>query len=91
MSEMKVLNPVDKVLGEVSATPMATRPSSLEGETIGLAWNGKANGDVALKKAGEVLQNMVPSAKIKFYGGALPTPPFIMDNAIEEVPLCCRR
>lgn len=85
MYEMKVLNPVAKVLGEVNATPLAPRPSSLEGKTIGLVWNGKANGDVALKRAGEILQNMVPSATIKFYSGALPTPTFIMNNAIEEI------
>ena len=85
MYEMKVLNPVAKVLGEVNATPLAPRPSSLEGKTIGPVWNGKANGDVALKRAGEILQNMVPSATIKFYSGALPTPTFIMDNAIEEI------
>ena len=85
MYEMKVLNPVAKVLGDVNATPLAPRPSSLEGKTIGLVWNGKANGDVALKRAGEILQNMVPSATFKFYSGALPTPTFIMDQAKEEI------
>ena len=50
MYQLDVMNPVAPVLGEVHATPPAPRPSSLEGKTIGLVWNGKANGDVALKR-----------------------------------------
>ena len=65
MYQLEVLNPVAPVLGEVEATPLAPRPSSLEGKTIGLIWNGKANGDVALRRAGEVLQQRIPGVKLK--------------------------
>lgn len=85
MYRLDVMNPVAPVLGEVDATPMAPRPSSLEGKTIGLVWNGKANGDVALKRAGELIQKQIPSVKLKFYSGALPTPAFILDQAKQEV------
>ena len=85
MQKIKVLNPVAPVLGDVDASPMATRPASLDGKTIGLVWNGKANGDVALKRAGELIQNSVPGVKLKFYSGALPTPKFIMEQAKGEV------
>ena len=85
MYKLDVMNPVAPVLGEVEATPLAPRPSSLEGKTIGLVWNGKANGDVALRRAGELLEQQIPSVTVKFYSGALPTPTFIMDKAKEEV------
>ncbi len=85
MYRMDVVNPVAPVLGEVNATPMAPRPSSLEGKTIGLVWNGKANGDIALRRAEELIQQLVPGVKFKFYSGALPTPKFIMDQAKQEV------
>lgn len=85
MYQLEVLNPVAPVLGEVEATPLAPRPSSLEGKTIGLVWNGKANGDVALRRAGEILEQKIPGVTVKFYSGALPTPEFIMDKAKQEV------
>ena len=56
MYRLEVMNPVAPVLGDVEATPPAPRPDSLEGKTIGLVWNGKANGDVALKRAGELIR-----------------------------------
>lgn len=85
MYRLDVMNPVAPVLGEVNATPLAVRPGSLEGKTIGLVWNGKANGDVALRRAGELLQQRIPGITLKFYSGALPTPAFIMDQAKAEV------
>ena len=85
MYQLEVLNPVAPVLGEVNASPMAPRPESLEGKTIGLVWNGKANGDVALKRAGEMIQSKVPGVEVKFYSGALPTPAPVLDRAKEEV------
>ena len=85
MYKLDVMNPVALVLGEVDATPMAPRPSSLEGKSIGLVWNGKANGDVGLRRAGELIQKQIPSVTLKFYSGALPTPTFIMEQAKREV------
>ena len=81
MYRLAVHNPVAPVLGDLEATPMAPRPDSLEGKTIGLVWNGKANGDVALRRAGELIQSRVPDVKLRFYSGALPTPGFILEQA----------
>ena len=85
MYKLNVMNPVAPVLGEVNATPGAPRPASLEGKKIGLVWNGKANGDIALRRAGELIKQRVPSVELSFYSGALPTPTFIMDQAKSEV------
>ena len=85
MYTLEVMNPVAPVLGEVSSTPMASRLESLEGKTIGLIWNGKANGDVALRRAGELIQSRFQGVTVKLYSGALPTPAFIMDQAKSEI------
>lgn len=85
MYTLEVLNPVAPVLGEVNATPMASRPSKLNGKTVGLIWNGKANGDVALRRIGDAIQSRVPDVAIKFYSGALPTPAPILERAKQEV------
>ena len=55
MYELEVVNPVSPQRGEVSAFPYAPRPSSLKDKVIGLMWNGKAHGDDALKRAGELI------------------------------------
>ena len=85
MYRLDVMNPVAPVLGDVDATSMAPRPTTLEGKTVGLVWNGKAKGDVALKRVGELIQNQVPGVKLKFYSGALPTPKSLLDKAKQEV------
>ncbi len=85
MYRLEVMNPVAPVLGDVEATPPAPRPDSLEGKTIGLVWNGKANGDVALKRAGELIRRRVPDVSLKFYSGALPTPKPVMGRVKSEV------
>ena len=85
MYTLEVMNPVAPVLGEVEATPLAPRPPSLDGKTIGLMWNGKANGDVALRRAGEAIQGRIPGVTVKLYSGALPTPGPIMERAKAEI------
>ena len=74
MYELEIVNPVSPQQGEVSAFAYALRPSNLEGKVIGLMWNGKAHGDDALKRAGELIKERVPSVDVRFYSGALPFP-----------------
>jgi ABC-type Fe3+-hydroxamate transport system substrate-binding protein len=51
----------------VGLTP-APRPTSLEGKTVGLAWNGKPGGDVALESIAELLSQSDPSVRfIKYW------------------------
>ena len=82
---LEVLNPVALIKGELEAAPLAPRPTALEGKTIGLVWNGKANGDVALKRAAELIQKRVPNVTFRFYIGALPCPKPLIEEAKAEV------
>ena len=57
-----------KVLSPVAATaPMhvrpADRPTSLDNKTVGLIWNGKPGGDVALGVVAEFVRKYFPEAK----------------------------
>ncbi len=84
MYKLGVLDPVAPQQGDVTVLPLAPRPTSLAGKTIGLLWNGKANGDVALKRAGEQIQKRIPDVTIRFYSGALPSPERVMEKAKAE-------
>ena len=85
MYTLEVLNPVAPMQGELKAAPLAPRPSTLEGRTIGLKWSGTANGDVVLRRVQEVLEKKVPGATFKFYSGSLPAPRPMMEALKREV------
>jgi hypothetical protein len=85
MYRLEVMDPVSPQQGEVQAAPYAPRPKSLEGKTIGLIWNGKAHGDDALKHAGELIRQRIPSVKVNFYSGALPCPEPLLSQAKKEI------
>ncbi len=85
MYELEVLNPVSPQQGEVSAFPYAPRPASLDGKVLGLMWNGKAHGDDALKRAGELIRQKAPTVDVRFYSGALPFPDPTRNKAISEI------
>jgi hypothetical protein len=63
---------------------LAPRLPSLSGRTVGLVWNAKPNGDVALKRAGKLIQERVPDVKVNFYSGSLPCRPELLRQALEE-------
>lgn len=84
MYTLDVLDPVAPQQGDITALPLAPRPASLAGKTLGLLWNGKANGDKALKRAGELVQKRVPDVTVKFYSGALPCPDRLMEQVKAE-------
>jgi hypothetical protein len=51
----------------VTLTP-APRPTTLEGKTVGLAWNGKPGGDVALEHIAELISQGTPNVQfIKYW------------------------
>ena len=61
------------------------RPASLDGKTVGLLWSGTHGGDIALKRAGEMLQERFDDVTVNFYtGGNYPAPPPIVNQAGEE-------
>ena len=53
----------------VTEIPPADRPTDLSGKTIGLYWNIKAGGDVALDRTEELLRTRYPDAQfVKLLG-----------------------
>ena len=50
----------------------APRPAALGGKTIGLAWNGKPGGDVALNEIATLLSAQVPNVHFVRYWQTLP-------------------
>jgi len=54
----------DKKLPKVGPVKMNQHPSSLEGKTVVLRWNGKYNGDRYLDRVGELMSQKVKGVKI---------------------------
>jgi hypothetical protein len=67
MAQIEVLNPVASSV-EYKVSP-AKRLDSLAGKTIGLYWNIKAGGDVALAHISERLKSRIPGLQFKNYIG----------------------
>ena len=85
MHLLEVLNPVAQQRGVLNVMSINPRPSSLDNKTVGLLWSGTHGGDVALKRAGEMLQERFENVKVNFYtGGNYPAPPHIVKQAGEE-------
>ncbi|MCY4475012.1 MAG: hypothetical protein OXC83_06200 [Chloroflexi bacterium] len=85
MHLLEVLNPVAQQRGLMNSSKINDRPESLDGRTIGLIWSGTHGGDVALKRAGEMLQERFKNVQVNFYtGGNYPAPPPIVKQAGEE-------
>ena len=56
MFELEVLNPIAKQRAMENIFNINLRPKTLDNKTIGLVWSGTHGGDVALNRAGEMLQ-----------------------------------
>ena len=88
MFELEVLNPIAKQRAMENIFNINLRPKTLDNKTIGLVWSGTHGGDVALNRAGEMLQEKFSNVKINFYtGGNYPTPPDILKKAANESDL----
>ena len=85
MHLLEVSNPVAQQRGMMNVLKTNPRPSTLNDLTIGLVWSGTHGGDLALNRAGEMIQERFSNVKINFYtGGNYPTPPPIVKQAGEE-------
>ncbi len=85
MHLLEVMNPIAQQRGVLTAMSINDRPASLDGKTIGLLWSGTHGGDVALMRAGEMLQERFSDVSVNFYtGGNYPAPPHIVRQAGEE-------
>ncbi len=86
MVVLNVLNPVAETQGG-EAPNLSTRPTSLEGKRVGLVWNGSPNGDVALKRVGELIQRRLKSIRLEFYSGTVPLHKDLLQKAQRECDL----
>ena len=85
MHLLEVNNPVAQQRGVMNALSASPRPDSLDGKTVGLLWSGTHGGDIALKRAGEMLQERFDDVKVNFYNGNnYPAPPPLVKQAGEE-------
>ena len=82
---LEVLNPVAQQRGLMNTMKINERPQTLDNRTVGLIWSGTHGGDVALKRAGEMIQQRFNNVRVNFYtGGNYPAPPPIVKQAGEE-------
>lgn len=68
--KLHVLNPVARKV-ENKTGSSAPRLPGFEGKHIGLYWNLKPGGDVALKRAGELLKSRYAGLETKVYVGSI--------------------
>ena len=80
-SIIEVMNPVATI--EKGKIVPAARLKNLEGKTIALWWNGKAKGDVALRKVGHYLEEQF-DAKCRFYHQAFPHGDGVYDIVLND-------
>lgn len=67
MASMEILNPVAELIR--ATVPPAPRLESLQGKTVGLYWNLKAGGNIALAAAAEELSRRHPGMRFRNYAG----------------------
>ena len=85
MHLLEVLNPVGQQRGLLNSMTINPRPETLDNRTVGLLWSGTHGGDVALKRAGEMIQERFENVTVNFYtGGNYPAPPPIVQQAARE-------
>ena len=77
MQTLSARNPV-AVLPDIT-TPLAPRPLSLHGQTLGLWWNLKEGGNIALEYIGEALQKRF-GVKIHKEYSAYPGPKAMIES-----------
>ena len=69
MVELKILNP--QASTAITPVGLAPRVSNLSGRTIGLYWNAKSGGDVALEQTAHLLGERFPKAQFRYYAGSV--------------------
>ncbi len=69
MARLEVLNPVAQTVEQ--SVPPAPRLSDLAGKRIGLYWNMKSGGDLALDRTEELLKERFPGVMVSRYIGSV--------------------
>ena len=81
---LEVLNPVSTSQGGIERSGLAPRLSSLDGQKVGLLWNSKPGGDIALAKVGELLQKRFEDIKLIKLNGGIGTNQQLIEAAKSE-------
>ena len=84
MFTLEVLDPNAQSEGDTKVSGAAKRPRSLDGLTLGLLWNSKRGGDIALAKAADLLGKKYKNVKTIQYIGSHPCEKEIMEKAKQE-------
>ena len=85
MHLLEVLNPIGQQRGLMNSLTISQRPDNLSDKTVGLLWSGTHGGDLALRRAGEMIQERFDNVSVNFYtGGNYPAPPPIVQQAARE-------
>lgn len=86
MYTLNVLAPEAVMQGELEGFRLgaAPRSPSLAGKKVGLVWNAKRGGDVALDRVGEQLGRRFPEVVVTRYNGNFPCAPQLLEKALEE-------
>lgn len=69
MVELKIINPQANTA--ITPVGLASRVSGLSGHTVGLYWNMKAGGDVALERTAQILGERFPGTEFRHYAGSV--------------------
>ena len=69
MAKLEIVNP--QAITSVPPVSLASRLTGMAGKTIGLYWNLKGGGDVALEQTAHFLGQRFPDAQFKFYTGSV--------------------
>ena len=80
---LSVFNPTAERYG-ADSTVLSPRPRSLNGLKVGLLWNGKPNGDVALDAVGDELRQMYQQLDAHLYRGSIRCDPALLDQIAKE-------
>ena len=84
MFTLEVLNPVAQSEGEVKVNKAARRVRSLDDPTLGLLCNSKRGGELALMKAGKLINDKYKNVKVIRYEGSMPCEKELMTKAKQE-------
>lgn len=84
MFALEVLSPVARTEGIMKVSKAAPRPNSLDALTLGLIWNSKRGGELALTKAGELVSRKYKNVKVIRYDGSMPCDAELLERAKRE-------
>ena len=80
---LEVLNPTADGYG-TDVAGLTPRLPDLRGQTVGLLWNGKPNGDIALRAIGAQLESQFDGLRTRFYSGSIPCDRKLLELAAAE-------